>query len=569
MTDSTSTTPRAAEATATHTDDAEGTAVPAIAIDHLTITYVTNRREVHAVKDASFSVARGERTAIVGESGSGKSTIADALLGILPPTAHTSGKAEVLGHDLFAADEKERRALRGKVVAFVPQDPQTSLDPTMKIGAQIDEVIRAHSDADKSGARERTLRLLAEVGFDDPKLRAGQYPHELSGGLKQRVLIAAALASDPDVIVADEPTSALDVTVQKRVLDLLDALVRDRGITLLMITHDLAVAADRTDKVIVMNQGVIVEQGPTSQVLEHPQDPYTIRLLDSAPAFHVDEEKRLGEDVDRIIAHAEAHAAQEDVQGTVEWRDVTKLFKVGAPAREFAASNHVSLKAERGRTLAIVGESGSGKTTLLRMLLALERPTSGTILVEGQDVATLKGRALRDVRRNIQLVQQNPFDSIDPHMSIRDAIEEPLKAFRIGNRAERDARAAELIERVALPQSVLKARAGELSGGQCQRVAIARALAIRPRIIVLDEPVSALDVTVQAQILDLLGELQHDLGLTYIIVSHDLAVVAQIADHVAVIEKGNLVEQGTVAEVLGNPQHAYTRRLVDSIPGVH
>ncbi|WP_214311420.1 ABC transporter ATP-binding protein [Bifidobacterium sp. CP2] len=543
--------------------------VPAIAIEHLTITYVTNRREVHAVKDASFTVARGRTAAIVGESGSGKSTIADALLGILPSSARTSGKAEVLGHDLFAADEDERRSLRGKVVAFVPQDPQTSLDPTMKIGAQIDEVIRAHQDLTKAEARERTLKLLSEVGFDDPKLRAGQYPHELSGGLKQRVLIAAALASDPDVIVADEPTSALDVTVQKKVLDLLDRLVGERGITLLMITHDLAVAADRTDTVIVMNHGVIVEQGPTARVLEHPRDPYTVRLLESAPAFHVDEEteRDLGEDVDRIVDEAQAEA--DGTLGTVEWRDVTKLFKVDAPEREFAASNHVSLKAEAGRTLAIVGESGSGKTTLLRMLLALEQPTSGTILVEGQDVSALRGRRLREARRNIQLVQQNPFDSIDPRMSIRDAIEEPLKAFRIGNRATRDARAAELIERVALPQSVLKARAGELSGGQCQRVAIARALAIRPRIIVLDEPVSALDVTVQAQILDLLAELQRELGLTYIVVSHDLAVVAQIADHVAVIEKGNLVEQGTVAEVLGDPKHAYTRRLVDSIPGIH
>lgn len=553
------------KAAAVHENETGHEDAPAIRIEHLTITYATNRREVHAVKDASFSIDRGQTAAIVGESGSGKSTIADTLLGILPHTAKVSGTVEVLGHSLLDADERTLRALRGKVVAFVPQDPQTSLDPTMKIGSQIDEVIQSHHTIAKSDARKRTLELLAEVGFDDPKLRAGQYPHELSGGLKQRVLIAAALASDPDVVVADEPTSALDVTVQKKVLDLLENLVRERGITLLMITHDLAVAADRADKVIVMNRGVIVEQGPTHQMLEHPQDPYTVRLLESAPAFHVDDERELGQTVDRIIADAEP-----DVKlGTVEWRNVTKLFKVDTPDRQFAASNHISLTAEPGTTLAIVGESGSGKTTLLRMLLALERPTSGQIFIEGQDIATLNGRQLREVRRNIQLVQQNPFDSIDPRMSIRDAIEEPLKAFRIGNRAERDARAAELIERVALPQSVLKARAGELSGGQCQRVAIARALAIRPRIIVLDEPVSALDVTVQAQILDLLAELQRELGLTYIVVSHDLAVVAQIANKVAVIEKGNLVEQGTVADVLGNPQHEYTRRLVDSIPGIH
>lgn len=541
-----------------------------IRVEDLHVTYGSGRRDVHAVRGVTFSVEAGESVAIVGESGSGKSTIANALLGILPASAQVSGRLDVLGHDLARADDATWRAIRGKVVAFVPQDPQTSLDPTVRIGSQIDEIIRNGRRLSRSQARERTLELLAEVGFDDPRLRAAQYPHELSGGLKQRVLIAEALASDPSIIVADEPTSALDVTVQKKVLDLLQRLIRERGITLVMITHDLAVASDRADRVVVMHQGIIEEQGSVDTVLHHPTSEYTRRLLAAAPAFNVDaaerrDEETLAHDVDGIIAEAEKDLAR----GTVEWRDVTKVYRVRGGSGTFAASDHISLKAEAGRTLAIVGESGSGKTTLLRLLLALDRPTSGTVLIEGEDIGTLRGRRLREIRRNIQLVQQNPFDALDPHLSIRDVIQEPLRAFRVGDRSWRDHRAAELVGRVALPQSVLDARPGELSGGQCQRVAIARALAIDPRIIVLDEPVSALDVSVQAQILDLLAELQRESGLTYVFVSHDLAVVAQIADHVAVIEHGRLVEEGTVAEVLGNPSQDYTRRLVEAIPGRH
>ncbi|KAB8291462.1 dipeptide ABC transporter ATP-binding protein [Bifidobacterium avesanii] len=546
----------------------ESAGTPALEVADVSVTYRTKRRTVEAVRHVSFRADAGSVLAIVGESGSGKSTIVNALLGLLPQGTDVEGRFLLEGRDMTHADERDWLSVRGGLIGFVPQDPQSSLDPTMRIGDQIAEIVRLHRGREAGDVRAESLRLLAEVGIDDPGLRARQYPHELSGGLKQRVLIAQALAGDPRIIVADEPTSALDVTVQKVVLDLLASLVRRRGITLVMITHDLAVAADRADRILVMLHGEAIEQNDTATLLAHPSRDYTRRLLALVPKI---DNGNGGDGAMADGASATDGNDGDDERTAVSWLDVTREYRAAvserAPHGVLTAVDHVSLKAYRGRTLAIVGESGSGKSTLLSMALALNKPTSGAVRVLGDDLGALRGRALRQARRNFQLVQQNPFDSLDPSLTVRQSIEEPLRAFGYGTAARREVRVRELVDRVALPQTVLKARPGELSGGQSQRVAIARALAVEPQLVFLDEPVSALDVSVQDQILRLLAGLQRDLGLTYVFVSHNLAVVSEIADDVAVMCRGRLVEYGTVERVLRHPAEAYTRQLLDAIPG--
>ena len=540
----------------------------AVEVIDVSVTYRTKRRTVQAVRHVSVRADAGQILAIVGESGSGKSTLVNALLGLLPEGTQIEGRFLLDGRDMTHASEREWLAVRGSLIGFVPQDPQSSLDPTMRVGDQIAEIVRLHRGRKVRDAHAEALRLLAEVGIDDPKLRARQYPHELSGGLKQRVLIAQALAGEPRIVVADEPTSALDVTVQKVVLDLLTSLVRRRGITLIMITHDLAVAADRADRILVMLHGEAIEQNDTAELLDHPSREYTRHLLSLVP--RIEEHEDAGQ-AKAIGTAADADGADDDDRTAVSWLDVTREYRAAvsdrAPHGILTAVDHVCLKAYRGRTLAIVGESGSGKSTLLSMALALKKPTSGTVRVLGNDLGALRGRALRRERRHFQLVQQNPFDSLDPSLTVRQSIEEPLRAFGYGSAARREARVRELIDRVALPEAVLKARPGELSGGQSQRIAIARALAIEPELLFLDEPVSALDVSVQDQILRLLEGLQRDLGLTYVFVSHNLAVVSEIADDVAVLRRGRLVEYGTVDRVLHRPSTEYTRQLLDAIPG--
>ncbi|KFI87268.1 MULTISPECIES: ABC transporter ATP-binding protein [Bifidobacterium] len=532
-------------------------------ISHLSVTYHAHGRAHTAVDDISLQLKAGRTLAIVGESGSGKSTVVKALLGILPASAEVTGSLNLLGHALEHAGPKEWAQVRGRIVGFVPQDPQSNLDPTMRIGEQVAQIVRLHhSGLDRRAQQSRVLELLEEVGIDEPALRARQYPYELSGGLKQRVLIAQALASDPEVIVADEPTSALDVTVQKKILDVLETLGKARNIATLMVTHDLAVVSDRADDVLVMHNGELVETGETGHVLGHPGRTYTKALLAASPSFR-------SEDIPTKTGreHLTGGAAPEP-EVAVRWKDVTKTYRTGyTPAGVFKAVDGVTLTARKGETLAIVGESGSGKTTLLRLALALTSPTNGSVEVNGNDLSTLRGARLRNARRDFQLVQQNPFDSLDPKYSIADCISEPLKAFHVGDGRSRANRVRELLDLVALPQSVLTAKPTELSGGQCQRVAIARALAVEPKVLFLDEPVSALDVIVQAQIVDLLATLQRDLKLTYVFVSHDLAVVSNIADRIAVIGKGHLVEEGAASHVLHHPTADYTRKLLAAIPG--
>jgi len=527
---------------------------PIIDIRGLAVDYAHDGRVSHALRGIDLTVARGERLAIVGESGSGKSTAALALLGLLPHTGRiVAGSARVSGIELNGASERIARRIRGRVVGLVPQDPTVSLNPTQRVGHQVGEAVRLRGVA-RPAVDAAVVEALTQAGIDDPFARARQYPHELSGGLRQRVLIAIALAGDPDVIVADEPTSALDVTVQRRILDHLDSLVRERGIALVIITHDLGVAADRADRVVVLQDGRVVEAGKALDVLAAPSHPYTQRLVAAAPGLT------------RIAPPREPDASTPVV---VRWEGVVKDFALprGAATDTLRAVDDVTLEARAGRTLAIVGESGSGKTTLLRIALGLEKPSAGRVVFDGVDITSLGWRAARPLRRRFQLVQQNPFASLDPRFSIARSIAEPLVSFGIGSRQTRRARVAELLDLVALPAGTGARRPAELSGGQRQRAAIARALAIEPELLYLDEPVSALDVSVQDQVLRLLARLQADLGVGFVLVSHDLGVVAQVAHEVAVVRHGRVLEQGPAGRVLNEPAHEYTRTLLDAVPG--
>ncbi|NJP94525.1 ABC transporter ATP-binding protein [Nonomuraea sp. FMUSA5-5] len=494
-----------------------------------------------AVHGVSLSVEPGEVVAVVGESGSGKSTTAHALIGLLPSNATLDAGRILFGEaDLAGWSQRRLRSVRGSRIGLVPQDPANSLDPVKTVGAQIGEVLRVHGERDRRKIRARVLDLLARVGLPDPETCARQYPHELSGGMRQRVLIAAAIALRPSLIIADEPTSALDVTVQRRILDLIDDLRAEYGTAVLLVTHDLGVAAGRSDRLVVMKDGRVVERGPTSSVLAAPQEGYTKRLLDDAPALS-----------------ARPFPDHPGGPPAIVVRDLVKEFRVGR--RPFRAVDGVSFEVTRGTTHALVGESGSGKTTTARMVARFATPTSGTVSIAGAPDG-------RRFRRHVQLVYQNPYGSLDPRQTIGEIIEEPLRNFGLGDRPARRARVADLLERVALPGELAARRPRELSGGQRQRVAIARALAAEPEVLVLDEAVSALDVTVQAQILALLERLQRELGLTYLFISHDLAVVRQISHTVSVMSKGRIVETGTTRQVFSDPRHDYTRELLAAIP---
>lgn len=535
-----------------------------VALRDLSVTYQSGAETVHAVNGVSLEVGRGEVVAIVGESGSGKSTVANALIGLLAENAHlASGSIEVQGEDVTRARETRWQDLRGRIIGLVPQDPAVSLNPTMTIGRQIGEAVTHARGLRGRAVLPEVLDLLEKVGLDQPALRARQYPHELSGGMRQRVLIAIALAGGPDLIIADEPTSALDVTVQRRILDHLEQLVKSRGISLLIITHDLGVAADRADRVVVMQAGRIVEEGPARAILRAPVQPYTQALLAASPALNIPAAR---------ISGPEAPPARE----ILRFENVSKVFELPgatswfgrAQARRFQALEPSSFSVQAGQTLAIVGESGSGKTTLLRIALGLEKPTTGRVLFEGENLSGLNWRAFRPLRRRIQLVQQNPFSALDPRFTIFESIVEPLQSFGLARGRALEARARELVDQVGLPQRVLNRLPRELSGGQRQRVAIARALALEPELLFLDEPVSALDVSVQAQILDLLGDLQRDLGMSYVFVTHDLSVVSAIAHRILVLRRGRIEEEGPAAQVFGAPKADYTRELLAAVPGM-
>ncbi|MFE1344601.1 dipeptide ABC transporter ATP-binding protein [Streptomyces sp. NPDC058757] len=539
-----------------------------LAVRNLTITYGTRAGPVPAVRGVDLTVRPGEVLALVGESGSGKSTTAHAVLGLLPPGARVDGGTiRYAGTDLAAADESVLRAHRGRAIGLVPQDPAVSLNPVQRVGTQVAEVLLLHGLApDRDTARARAAELLGEAGLDRPRERARQYPHELSGGMRQRVLIAIALAARPRLLVADEPTSALDVTVQRTVLDHLDTLIRTSGTAVLLITHDLGVAADRAGRVAVMARGRVVETGPTQEVLASPRHPYTQALLAAAPAF-APARRRLPAAGGTPAPAAGGPPAAPDLLTAENLVKEYPRRRTGPRTPPPRAVDGVSLRIARGETLALVGESGSGKSTTARMLLRLTDPTEGRITFDGQDVTRLGGPALRALRRRLQIVYQNPYTSLDPRLPVAETVAEPLRAFRVAGRAERARRVAALLDRVHLPADVARRRPAELSGGQRQRVAIARALALRPDLVVCDEPVSALDVSAQAHVLDVLAELQREDGLSYLFITHDLAVVRRIAHRVAVMRHGRIVETGPVETVFTEPRHAWTRELLDAIPG--
>lgn len=525
---------------------------PQLSIRDLEVTYQPARGgdPVAAVRGVSLDVYAGEMTAVVGESGSGKSTTALAALGLLPGNATIEeGAITLLGKDVTNLSNKQWRSLRGTDIALIPQDPNNSLNPLKTIGASVGEGLAIARRGSAAERKARVLELLDQVGIDDPARRYDQYPHELSGGMKQRALIAAAMSLEPQVIIADEPTSALDVTVQKVILDLLDDMRHELGLGILFITHDLAVAGDRTDHVVVMQQGQVQESGLAASVLTNPQAEYSRKLLADAPSLSTPK-------VQRTAPVQALHDAP-----LVDVRNLHKEFG------DFTAVQDMSFTVARGTTHAIVGESGSGKTTTGRMISGFTRPTSGSVTIAGTDVTALSKEELRKFRSTIQLVYQNPYSSLDPRRTIAQSIAEPLVNLTQLKKPEIAAKVEKYLDLVALPQDAGARRPAELSGGQRQRVAIARAMIIEPEVLVLDEAVSALDVTVQAQILQLLDDFQRESGVTYLFISHDLSVVRQISDTVSVMYRGQHVEHGATADVFENPQSDYTRTLLDAIPG--
>ena len=572
---------------------------PLLEITDLEVAFRSSTGLVPAVRKANLTLYPGQSVAIVGESGSGKSTLAHAVIGLLPGTGRvTGGTIRFQGRDITHLGTQELTALRGSSIGLVPQDPMSNLNPVWSIGFQVKEALRANGlagvaddrlahlmaehaghaqkAAASAGGRidvdEQVALLLEQAGLPEASRRAKQYPHEFSGGMRQRALIAIGLAARPDLLIADEPTSALDVTVQRRILDHLQTLVRELGTAMLFITHDLGLAAERAEHIVVMHRGRVVESGPSLEVLQDPRHPYTQRLVKAAPSLasrRIESAHARGIQVadDELLGASLGSSSTEEI---LRVEHLTKVFEVrGAKGKDktLTAVDDVSFGIRKGTTTALVGESGSGKSTVANIILNLIDPTSGKVFHDGVDLSTLGPKELFALRRIMQPVFQNPYGSLDPMYSIFRVVEEPLRVHGIGTAKEREARVAELLDMVSLPRSVMRRYPHELSGGQRQRVAIARALALKPQIVVLDEAVSALDVLVQAQILRLLSDLQSELELTYLFITHDLAVVRQIADDVVVMEHGRIVESGAADELFANPSQDYTRELIRAVPG--
>jgi len=562
---------------------------PLLSIRDLRVGFTTQDGLVEAVRGVDLDLEAGETLAIVGESGSGKSTTAHAIIDLLPGSGKViGGSIRFDGTELTSLGRRQMEEVRGRQIGMVPQDPMSNLDPVWNIGFQVEETVRANGQAsNRRAARRRVIEVLKEAGLSDAEARLKQYPHQFSGGMRQRVLIGIGLSANPKLLIADEPTSALDVTVQKRILDHLETLTSERNTAVILITHDLGLAAERASKVLVMYRGRVVESGPAREILESPRHPYTQRLVAAAPSIASRRIQSLAHRADDSEAGVEREAAEAAVdllsvadrvtapaatgEVAISFREVTKRYSirrgVGVGSTPFTAVDAVSFDVRKGTTTALVGESGSGKSTLAKLLLRLEEKSSGSILVGGREISTLNRSQLFRLRATMQPVFQDPYGSLDPLRNIGNTIAEPLMVHRFGNAEARRRRVLEILDQVALPQLVLTRYPNELSGGQRQRVAIARALALKPEIVVLDEAVSALDVLVQAQILTLLADLQAELGLTYLFITHDLAVVRVIADDVCVMRNGRIVEHATTGEVFDNPQTEYTRDLLDAIPG--
>jgi len=528
---------------------------PVLKFQDLDVTFRTEFGRLHAVKGLNLEVHPGEVVALVGESGSGKSVSATTALGLLPKTAIIQGQTYVADQAIGGLSGGRLRAIRGNKVAMVFQEPMTALNPVIKIGDQLIESMEVHGVAFGAEAWQRAIDLINAVGIDNAEKRVKQYPHELSGGMRQRVVIAMALACDPEVIIADEPTTALDVTVQADILDLLRSLKDKLKTGILLITHNMGVVADMADRVAVMFKGDIVERGTVEEVLLHPQHPYTKKLLAAVP--------HLGE------GHGQFGTAPKPVEaGATSALDVRNLVVEYRRAGKtpFRAVDDISFDVKRGEIVGLVGESGSGKSTIGRALLGLIPSQSGEVRVLDEDLLSLKGDALKSLRKRIGVIFQDPAASLNPRFPIGDVISEPMSVHKIGDAKSRQARVHELLDAVQLPRSAYNRYPHELSGGQRQRVSIARALALSPDLLIADEPTSALDVSVQASVLAMFTELQKDFGFACLFISHDLAVIDSLAHRVVVMQYGKIVERGTREQVLLNPQEEYTKRLLAAAP---
>lgn len=535
----------------------------AIDVRNLHVRFGTGDRQVHAVKGVSFTVGRGQSVAIVGESGSGKSVTARSLVGLVGTDASvTTDNLRMEGVDISRNSEREWRQIRGRQVGFVLQDALSSLDPFRTIGQEVAEALLTHDLVPDNQVDDRVLELLGTVGIPEPQTRRHQYPHQLSGGLRQRALIASALAADPGLLIADEPTTALDVTVQAQILSLLEAR-KAEGTALLLISHDLAVVSRIADYLYVMKDGEFVEHGPTREVLDDPSHPYTRQLRAAVPTQQARGRRLTASDGPEPAPRPRTRSEEVVLSASHLRRQFTLPDHTS-----LTAVDDVSLELRRGETLGIVGESGSGKSTLARLMLALDTPDDGSIEIEGSDWTSLSRAETRRQRQRIQVVYQDPLGSFDPRYTVGRIVEEPLVAARLGDRRERRARVRELLELVGLDSALVTRRPRHLSGGQRQRVAIARALATRPDIVVCDEPVSALDVSIQAQVLDLLADVQAELGVSYVFISHHLGVIYHVSDRILVMKDGRVVESGDVETVFSDPQHQYTRELLAAVPTI-
>jgi peptide/nickel transport system ATP-binding protein len=531
---------------------------PLLTVRDLSVGFDTEDGNVQAVDGVSFDLAPGEVLAIVGESGSGKSVTAQTIIGLTrSPNARIEGSAQLRGKELLEASERELQRVRGAQIGMVFQDPMTSFNPVYKVGRQIVEAVRAHRrEMDNDEARELAVSMLDSVGIPNASRRVDDYPHQFSGGMRQRAMIAMALALDPDLLIADEPTTALDVTVQAQILALLARLNRERDLATILITHDLGVVAEVADRVLVMHDGKIVERGGLDEVFYSPTDPYTRSLLgavvrlDAAPPLRPQPDRETLLQVTDLVKHFPVK------QGLLIDREVDRVRAVDG----------VSFSVRQGETLGLVGESGSGKSTLCRALLQLTKPTSGSVRFEGHEIAGLSRRQMRPLRRELQMVFQDPYASLNPRRRAGQIVGDPLALQGIAKGTELRRRVQELFERVGLSPEHYNRFPHEFSGGQRQRIGIARALALRPKLIVADEPVSQLDVSIQAQILSLLAELQEEFGLTYVFVAHDIGVVRHVSDRIAVMHEGKIVEEGPADRVCERPEDAYTKQLLAAVP---
>jgi peptide/nickel transport system ATP-binding protein len=528
----------------------------ALSVRGLTVSLPKGMERAHAVEDISFELARGEILCVVGESGSGKSVTANAIMGLLPKSIHVaSGEIRLGGANILGLPPGQLRDLRGRVVSMIFQDPLSALNPLMTVGAQIEEAMAAHGVGTRASRRERALALLSEVGLPDPRLMIHQYPFRLSGGQRQRVMIAMALALEPSILIADEPTTALDVTTQAQILKLIRDIQRRKGMSVMFITHDFGVVAEIADSVVVMEKGRVVEQGSPAKVLKTPTHPYTRRLIAAVPRLR---------SVDR------ANAARDSAAPLLKVENLVKTYRSGSALlrslRVVPAVQGISFQLAPGRTLGVVGESGSGKSSLGRLLIRLMDADGGRILFEGTDIAPLGERSFRSLRPKVQMIFQDPFASLNPRMTIGTIMTVGPIAHGMAPSQARD-EAHALLTMVGLDAGAYGRYPHEFSGGQRQRVGIARALMFKPKLLVADEPVSALDVSIQAQILELLDRIQRETGVAMVFITHDLRVASQICDEIAVMHKGRIVEQGPPSQIFFNPRADYTRELVAAIPG--